>query len=60
MLQEHSFFSYGLTYFGESQNCSDDEDLDLIELPTIFFGVDRVTCKQMQTGLFLHWFNVNE
>lgn len=61
MMQEHSFFSRPLTYFGESQNCCDDEDdWTSVDLPTIFFDDDRIGNRRMQTGLFLNWVNVNE
>lgn len=65
MLQEHSYFSRPLIYFGVNQNAEEEEDVG--EEEWCFENLWRTDLHanmsvqwQQRTGLFIHWNDVSE
>lgn len=64
MLQEHSFFSRPLIFFGSPQNIDEDmeedEEWNFSDPWSLFLQTNLSTNQQRRIGLFIHWTDLNE
>ena len=66
MLQENSFFSRPMTYFGTYQNLEEDDDefdeeeWSFADPWQISLDSNMSNLLQQRIGLFIHWQDVNE
>lgn len=63
MLQENSFFSRPMTYFGTYQNIEEDDDMEEEEWQftdpwQISLDSNMSNPLQQRIGLFIHWHDV--